>query len=132
MEDRGGPGADLEGVVESKFDGFLLETERAAEDVAEFGPVEFQGNHFIGQDGVSVAGLDFALADAVKNAVSLGDDFVGATAIPRARNELGRLIGPGFEEKRGEGFKFGAEVPFPDGGEGGAAGDGFEGKPKGG
>ena len=39
-------------------------------------------------------------------------------------------FGPGFEEEGSEWFKVGFKLMLPDGGKGGAAGDGFEGEPE--
>jgi hypothetical protein len=99
------PGTDLEGVVESELDDFGLEAERAANDLADFWPVEFPRDAFTGQDGVFAAVGGIALAEASESAVVAGDDFVVATAFPGAGNELERFAGFGLEEKGAKYFE---------------------------
>jgi hypothetical protein len=104
--------------------------------MADFWPVEFPCNTFIGQDGVFAAMRRIALADAGESAVVARDDFVVATALPRARNEIEGLAGLRLEEKGGEclqaraGLAIRVQVLLPNGERRRAAGYRFEGGPK--
>jgi len=128
----GGPCADLEGIVEAELDGSGLESERTTENLGDFGPVEFQRNDFVGQDGIGFASLRAALANAVESAVFLGDDFVEAGTVERAGNGGCGVVASRFEEEGGESLEFRAEMAFPGGRESAATGDRFKGEPEGG
>jgi len=121
----------LERVVEPDFYNFWLEAERAAKDLADFWQVEFPGYAFTGQDGVFAAVWPGALADASEGAILAWNDFMVAAAFPGTGNEIEGFAGPGLKEKGGEGFKIRFEMMLPDDVRGGAAGDGFERRPKG-
>jgi len=55
---------------------------------------------------------------------------MGAATIPGAGDGGGREVGPRTEKKALEGFEVAGEVLTPDGREGTATGDGFEGGPE--
>ena len=134
MEGRSvqGQSADLEGVVEAEFNDFVLQFERLAKGATKLGPVEFPGDAFLGDDGVGLAALRIALANAVQDFAVEANDFVVAAAVPGTGDGIGGRAGDRPQKQLLEGFEVGAEVAEPNGPLGIAAGDGFEGGPEGG
>ena len=121
--------ADLLGVIEAEGGGFGAKAEGAANGDAQFGPVEFPGSEIFGSDGEAVAAARTAGADGEDASIGLGDDFVGAAAAQRARDEFYRVARIGLQKGSFEGRVKLAEFLFPGQPSGIEGRDGFEGDP---